>query len=118
MVVRALPAICSGRDVAALLAGTKPGLTERELGDIVLKKPVITVIQSADERLNIATLGPTSEPRAPRPGRSPGAPAAEKSSFGSTRGGRTRQTRWLTSATALRPASIPTCSSRYSKITL
>jgi AsmA family/AsmA-like C-terminal region len=55
-----------------------PLLTGRvELGDIVLKKPVITVIQSADGRLNIATLGPTSEPRAPpRPGRSPGAPAA------------------------------------------
>src|SRR5262245_22491022 len=55
-----------------------PLLTGRvELGDIVLKKPAITVIQSADGRLNIATLGATTEPRAPpRPGRSPGAPAA------------------------------------------
>jgi AsmA family/AsmA-like C-terminal region len=47
-----------------------------ELGDIVLKKPVISVIQAADGRLNIASLGATTEPRtAPRPGR-PGAPPA------------------------------------------
>jgi hypothetical protein len=55
-----------------------PLLTGRvELGDIVLKKPVITVIQAADGRLNIATLGATTEPRAAtRPGRASGAPAA------------------------------------------
>lgn len=55
-----------------------PLLTGRvELGDIVLRKPVITVIQAADGRLNIATLGAATEPRAPtRPGRSTGAPPA------------------------------------------
>jgi hypothetical protein len=48
-----------------------------ELGDIVLKKPVITIIQAADGRLNISTLGTTTEPRPPsRPGRTTGAPAA------------------------------------------
>jgi hypothetical protein len=41
-----------------------------ELGDIVLEKPFITVIQGADGRLNIATLGATAEPRqAGKPGR-------------------------------------------------
>lgn len=43
-----------------------------ELGDIILKKPSITIIQGADGRLNIATLGGTAEakpaPRAPRGG--------------------------------------------------
>ena len=34
-----------------------------ELGDIVLEKPFITVIQGADGRLNIATLGASAEPR-------------------------------------------------------
>ena len=55
-----------------------PLLTGRvELGDIVLKRPVITVIQAADGRLNISTLGTTAESRAaPRPGRSTGAPTA------------------------------------------
>jgi len=45
-----------------------------ELGDIVLKKPVVTIIQAPDGRLNIATLGATSEPRptTARPGRSGG----------------------------------------------
>ena len=33
-------------------------------------------------------------------------------------GGSLGATRWLTSPTAALPASIPTCSSRYSKITL
>ena len=49
-----------------------------ELGDILLRKPVITLIQSADGRLNIGSLGvTTTEARAPaRPGRSGGAPAA------------------------------------------
>ncbi len=47
-----------------------------ELGDVVLKKPVITIIQAADGRLNISTLGTTTEPRSPsRPGRATGAPA-------------------------------------------
>lgn len=44
-----------------------------ELGDIVLTKPVITVVQTPDGRLNIASLGPTAEARAPgRPGRTGG----------------------------------------------
>jgi hypothetical protein len=48
-----------------------------ELGDIVLKKPVITLIQAADGRLNISTLGASAEPRAaPRPGRPGSGPAA------------------------------------------
>ena len=34
-----------------------------ELGDIVLEKPVITVIQAADGRLNVASLGASSETR-------------------------------------------------------
>jgi AsmA family/AsmA-like C-terminal region len=55
-----------------------PLLTGRvELGDILLKKPVITIIQAADGRLNISTLGTTAEPRPPsKPGRATGAPAA------------------------------------------
>ena len=55
-----------------------PLLTGRvELGDVVLKKPVITIIQAVDGRLNISTLGTTTEPRPPsRPGRATGAPAA------------------------------------------
>jgi hypothetical protein len=49
-----------------------------ELGDIVLKKPMITLIQAADGRLNISTLGATTpEARASsRPGRSSGSSAA------------------------------------------
>jgi AsmA protein len=48
-----------------------------ELGDIVLKKPVITVIQAPDGRLNIASLRATAEPRAPaRPGRPGGSSVA------------------------------------------
>jgi AsmA family/AsmA-like C-terminal region len=55
-----------------------PLLTGRvELGDIVLKKPVISLIQGGDGRLNISTLGTAVEPRAPaRPGRSSSGPAA------------------------------------------
>jgi hypothetical protein len=46
-----------------------------ELGDIVLDKPVVTIIQGADGRLNIATLGASSEPRpAGKPGRPGGGP--------------------------------------------
>jgi AsmA family/AsmA-like C-terminal region len=48
-----------------------PLLTGRvELGDILLKNPVISLIQTADGRLNISTLGTATEPRGPaRPGR-------------------------------------------------
>jgi hypothetical protein len=55
-----------------------PLLTGRvELGDIVLKKPVIALIRAADGRLNISTLGVATEPRAPaRPGRPSGGTAA------------------------------------------
>ena len=45
-----------------------PLLTGRvELGDIVLRKPAVTIIQAADGRLNIASLGSTAEPRSRRP---------------------------------------------------
>lgn len=55
-----------------------------ELGDIVLDKPVVTVVQAADGRLNISTLGTGAGPKPPaepgRPpsesGRSPGGGAA------------------------------------------
>jgi hypothetical protein len=48
-----------------------------ELGDILLRKPVVTIIQASDGRLNISTLGATAEPRpAARPGRSSGGGAA------------------------------------------
>ncbi|HEU4371234.1 MAG TPA: AsmA family protein [Methylomirabilota bacterium] len=48
-----------------------------ELGDIVLKKPLVTLIQGSDGRLNISTLGTTPEPRtAAKPGRSTGGPGA------------------------------------------
>jgi AsmA-like protein len=40
-----------------------------ELGDITLKKPVITVVQTPDGRLNISTLGGAGEPSAPRTAR-------------------------------------------------
>jgi hypothetical protein len=62
-----------------------PLLTGRvELGDIVLDKPVVTVVQSADGRLNISTLGTgtsaksTGEPARPsgEPSRRGGSPAA------------------------------------------
>ena len=51
-----------------------PLLTGRvELGDIVLRKPFVTVIQAADGRLNVSTLGATTESRqATRPGRTTG----------------------------------------------
>src|SRR5438067_9001529 len=60
-----------------------PLLTSRvELGDVKLTKPVITVIQTADGRMNISTLGTgagTKEPkaeRAPRGGGTGGGGAA------------------------------------------
>ena len=47
-----------------------PLLTGRvELGDIELKKPVITVVQTADGRMNISTLGTGA--REPKPGERP-----------------------------------------------
>ena len=47
-----------------------PLLTGRvELGDIELKKPVITVVQAADGRMNISTLGTGA--REPKPGERP-----------------------------------------------
>jgi uncharacterized protein involved in outer membrane biogenesis len=51
-----------------------PLLTGRiELGDVVLRKPAVTIVQAADGRLNIASLGPTAEPRSPgRPGKGGG----------------------------------------------
>ena len=74
-----------------------PLLTGRvELGDIVLKKPVITIIQAADGRLNISTLGTTAEPRAAaKPGRATGAPRGRRSGGGhpGARGRRTRDLR-------------------------
>jgi hypothetical protein len=46
-----------------------PLLTGRvELGDIVLKKPIITIIQTADGRLNIGSLGAGAEPTESRAG--------------------------------------------------
>jgi uncharacterized protein involved in outer membrane biogenesis len=55
-----------------------PLLTGRvELGDIVLRKPSVRIVQGADGRLNIATLGTTAEPRqATKPGRAPGGAGA------------------------------------------
>lgn len=50
-----------------------------ELGDITLKKPVISLVQTADGRLNVASLGGTSEPsasRAPRGGSGSGTSGA------------------------------------------
>ena len=47
-----------------------------EFGDITLERPLIAIIQSADGRLNVASLGPTGEPRtASRPGKPSGAGA-------------------------------------------
>jgi AsmA protein len=44
-----------------------------ELGDIVLRKPTVAIVQAADGRLNIASLGGAAEPRpAARPGRGSG----------------------------------------------
>ncbi|HEX3176429.1 MAG TPA: AsmA-like C-terminal region-containing protein [Methylomirabilota bacterium] len=43
-----------------------------ELGDITLKKPVIEVVQAADGRLNVSTLGAGSEPTPSRTSRGGG----------------------------------------------
>jgi len=43
-----------------------------ELGDVTLKKPAIIVVQAPDGRMNISTLGGTSEPSGQRTGRSGG----------------------------------------------
>jgi hypothetical protein len=56
-----------------------PLLTGRvELGDVVLDKPVISLVQGADGRLNVSTLGAATEARAPArsSGRSTGSGAA------------------------------------------
>jgi hypothetical protein len=58
-----------------------PLLTGRvELGDVVLDKPIVTVVQAADGRLNISTLGTGSGPKPAgepgKPGRSSGAGGA------------------------------------------
>jgi hypothetical protein len=62
-------------DVGRVRLRLLPLLTGRvELGTIVLRKPTVTVIQGADGRLNISTLGTEAgEARtAPRSGRPPG----------------------------------------------
>jgi hypothetical protein len=58
-----------------------PLLTGRvELGDILLDGPVVTLVQAADGRLNVSTLGAGAPARpggeAGRPGRAPGGPGA------------------------------------------
>jgi hypothetical protein len=66
-------------DVGRVRLRLLPLLTGRvELGDIVLRRPAVTIIQASDGRLNISSLGATTEPRPapPRPGRSTGGPAA------------------------------------------
>ena len=64
-----------------------PLLTGRvELGDVVLDKPVVTVVQAADGRLNISTLGTGT---GPKPGGEPGKAPGEsgRSSGGGGAGG-------------------------------
>ena len=65
-------------DVGHVRLRLLPLLTGRvELGDIVLRKPSVRIVQGADGRLNISTLGTTAEPRqATKPGRSPGGAGA------------------------------------------
>ena len=49
-------------DVGRVRLRLLPLLTGRvELGDILLRKPVVTLIQGADGRLNIASLGAAAE---------------------------------------------------------
>jgi hypothetical protein len=46
-----------------------------ELGDVTLERPRISIIQNAEGRLNVASLGPPADPRtASRPGRPSGGP--------------------------------------------
>jgi hypothetical protein len=47
-----------------------------ELGDFVLKEPVISVVQAADGRWNVATLGPGADGRPPPRSRSGGSSGA------------------------------------------
>ncbi|HEX6209460.1 MAG TPA: AsmA family protein [Methylomirabilota bacterium] len=66
-------------DVGQVRLRVLPLLTGRvELGALVLRKPTVTIVQAPDGRLNISTLGgSTDEPRpAPRPGRPAGGAAA------------------------------------------
>lgn len=66
-------------DVGLVRLRLLPLLTGRvELGAIVLRKPTVTIIQGAEGRLNISTLGTgAAEARpAPKPGRTPGGAAA------------------------------------------
>jgi uncharacterized protein involved in outer membrane biogenesis len=65
-------------DVGHVRLRLLPLLTGRvELGDIVLRKPSVRLVQGADGRLNISTLGTTAEPRqATKPGRAPGGAGA------------------------------------------
>jgi uncharacterized protein involved in outer membrane biogenesis len=65
-------------DVGHVRLRLLPLLTGRvELGDIVLRKPSVRIVQGADGRLNIATLGTMAEPRqATKPGRAPGGAGA------------------------------------------
>ena len=64
-----------------------PLLTGRiELGDVVLRKPAVTIVQTADGRLNIASLGTTAEPRSPsRPGKGSGGGSSAASAALATR---------------------------------
>ena len=65
-----------------------PLLTGRvELGDIVLDKPVVTVLQAADGRLNISTLGTGTGPKPAEPGRPPAEPGRPSGSPGAAGAG-------------------------------
>ncbi len=61
-------------DTGRIYLKLRPLLAGRvELGDITLERPRIALIQSADGRLNVASLAPPSEPKtASRPGRPSG----------------------------------------------
>lgn len=53
-------------DTLALRLRVRPLLTGRvEFGDLILKKPVIAVVQDGQGRWNFATLGAAPEPKAP-----------------------------------------------------
>ena len=56
-------------DRARLALRLRPLLTGRvEFGDLTLERPLISVVQGVDGRWNVASLGASSEPRAPRGG--------------------------------------------------